>query len=177
MSATEQSLLIRLSRRLALSWAFGLCFAISAGPLDAALPTTGALFALQVQDAQVWVNRTSRVYHCAGTRYYGNTKRGEYMLESQASKAGMRPAYGRSCSSNGESPREPATSAPESRLPMRSEQPSQSNGGARVWVNTKSGVYHCPGSRYYGNTKSGRYMTEDAATSGGNRPAFGKNCR
>ena len=25
----------------------------------------------------------------------------------------------------------------------------------RVWVNTGSGVYHCPGTRYYGNTARG----------------------
>ena len=27
--------------------------------------------------ARVWVNTSSRVYHCPGTRYYGNTARGE----------------------------------------------------------------------------------------------------
>ena len=39
---------------------------------------------------------------------------------------------------------------------------TQSAGSAnvRVWVNTNSGVYHCPGTRLYGNTKSGRFMTQ-----------------
>jgi hypothetical protein len=34
---------------------------------------------------------------------------------------------------------------------------------ARVWVNTSSGVYHCPGSRYYGNTKAGAMRTNSSA--------------
>jgi hypothetical protein len=33
---------------------------------------------------------------------------------------------------------------------------------ANVWVNTRSGVYHCPGTRYYGNTKSGELIPEAA---------------
>ena len=28
---------------------------------------------------------------------------------------------------------------------------------AKVWVNTRSGVYHCPGTRDYGTTPSGHY--------------------
>lgn len=41
--------------------------------------------------------------------------------------------------------------------------------GVRVWVNTKSGVYHFPGERYYGNTAEGQYMSEDAAKRAGYR--------
>ncbi len=45
-----------------------------------------------------------------------------------------------------------------------------------VWVNTASGVYHCPGARWYGKTKQGKYMGECAAVKDGNRPAYGKAC-
>ena len=37
----------------------------------------------------------------------------------------------------------------------------------RVWVNTASGVYHCPGTQYYGHTRRGSYMTQDEAQGGG----------
>src|SRR2546426_8534252 len=40
-----------------------------------------------------------------------------------------------------------------------------------VWVNTHSGVYHCPGSRYYGVTKAGRFMSDETARTAGFRPA------
>ena len=50
-------------------------------------------------------------------------------------------------------------------------------GYASEWVNTKSGVYHCPGTRYYGTTKNGQYMTQADAQKTGNRPAYGKYCR
>ncbi len=46
----------------------------------------------------------------------------------------------------------------------------------KVWVNTKSGVYHCPGSRWYGKTKQGKFMGECQAIKDGNRPAYGKSC-
>jgi hypothetical protein len=46
---------------------------------------------------QVWVNTTSKVYHCPGDRYYGNTKAGSYMTEQAAIAAGDRPDHGKAC--------------------------------------------------------------------------------
>lgn len=45
-----------------------------------------------------------------------------------------------------------------------------------VWVNTNTGVYHCPNTRWYGNTKSGEYMTQREAQAKGYRPAYGAVC-
>jgi hypothetical protein len=40
----------------------------------------------------VWVNMETGVYHKPGSRWYGKTKKGKYMLESDAIKAGYKPA-------------------------------------------------------------------------------------
>jgi hypothetical protein len=48
-------------------------------------------------DVKVWVNTSSKVYHCPGTRWYGKTKVGEYMTQKQAQEKGYRPAYGKVC--------------------------------------------------------------------------------
>ena len=40
----------------------------------------------------VWVNTTTGVYHKPGTRWYGKTKKGKYMLETDAIKAGYKAA-------------------------------------------------------------------------------------
>jgi hypothetical protein len=50
------------------------------------------------------------------------------------------------------------------------------NPDVKVWVNTNSGVYHCPGTRWYGKTKEGEYMTQKQAQDKHYRPAYGKVC-
>ena len=40
----------------------------------------------------VWVNTSSGYYHQPASRHYGKTKHGKYMTESDAIRAGYRPA-------------------------------------------------------------------------------------
>jgi hypothetical protein len=59
----------------------------------------------------------------------------------------------------------------------RAEADQRGNPSTRVWVNTNSGVYHCPGTRWYGATKAGEYMSQKDAQQKGHRPAYGKYCQ
>lgn len=45
----------------------------------------------------VWVNSSSNVYHCYGSRYYGTTKGGKYETEAQAKAGGAHPDHGKAC--------------------------------------------------------------------------------
>jgi hypothetical protein len=51
------------------------------------------------------------------------------------------------------------------------------NPDVKVWVNTRSGVYHCPGTKWYGATKNGQFMSQKQAQEKGYRPAYSKVCR
>jgi hypothetical protein len=46
----------------------------------------------------VWLNTSTKVYHCAGTKYYGETKAGKYVTEVDAKTLGGHPDAGRPCS-------------------------------------------------------------------------------
>jgi hypothetical protein len=119
------------------------------------------------EEAKVWVNTSSGVYHCPGTQYYGNTQRGKYLAESDALASNYRPAYGRRCSAEARSVASTPAIQTAAAVP---------GAGTEVWVNSSSGVYHCPGTRYYGATKRGRFMSEADATAAGHRPAYGARC-
>lgn len=45
-----------------------------------------------VNETVVWANNRSHIYHFRGTAYYGATKSGGYMCESDAISAGIRAA-------------------------------------------------------------------------------------
>jgi hypothetical protein len=54
---------------------------------------------------------------------------------------------------------------------------AQGNPDVQVWVNTKTGVYHCPNTHWYGATKAGQFMKQSEAQQKGFRPAYFRFCK
>jgi hypothetical protein len=58
------------------------------------------LSSAQIQEpARVWALRSTKVYHCPKSRWYGKGKDGTILDECQAIKEGFKPAFGRGCGS------------------------------------------------------------------------------
>jgi hypothetical protein len=149
-----------LARSLGLVVAAELLFVIPAPAQNAAKSPTPPAKTLQTR---VWVNSKTKVYHCPGTRDYGTTRNGEFMEEAQARGHGNRAVGGQGCNNV-------VTSGPAP-LPDTAQVTKK-----MVWVNTESGVYHCPKSSDWGLTRRGRYLTEADASAAGHKPAAGKTC-
>jgi aminoglycoside phosphotransferase len=59
-----------------------------------------------------------------------------------------------------------------SKAPRRTGRPE-----VRVWVNTRSKVYHCSSSALYGKTLEGKFMTQQQALAAGDHPAREDFCQ
>jgi len=118
--------------------------------------------AAQAPNIKVWLNSSSGVYHCPGTRWYGATKEGRYLDEKIAIDSGYHVSGDASCGSR------PAA--------VKAAAIIEAADAGKVWVNDSSHVYHCPGTQWYGSTVRGEFMTESNAQKAGHRPANGRKC-
>jgi hypothetical protein len=68
-----------------------------AAPTPVATPVAPAKVAVGGGAGKVWVNASSKTYHCEGSKFYGKTKTGEYMSEADAKAKGNHAVKGKAC--------------------------------------------------------------------------------
>ena len=85
------------------------------------------------------------------------------------------PVFAGNTTSTQAAEQQSVVAAPQAALTLIAD--TQGNPDVRVWVNTNSGVYHCPGSHWYGATKSGSYLKQSEAQQKGYRPAYHRACK
>jgi hypothetical protein len=106
-----------------------------------------------------------------GTTYSGATLKGACRGHHGVNKnAGAAPA-----SATVASAAKVSTTAASAPAAARVQAPG--GGAGKVWVNTRTKVYHCLGSKYYGKTKAGAYMSEPDAKTKGYHADHGKACQ
>jgi hypothetical protein len=66
----------------------------AAAPAPAAVPAKAMMAG---GAGKVWVNSSSKTYHCEGSKFYGKTKAGEYMTEADAKAKGNHAVKGKAC--------------------------------------------------------------------------------
>ena len=72
--------------------------AMTAKPKTSTTSAAGKTAAPGGGPGMVWLNTSTKVYHCYGTKYYGTTKAGAYMSESDAKAKGGKADAGKPCS-------------------------------------------------------------------------------
>jgi hypothetical protein len=95
--ASKPSLLSKLTSKSTTPASSSPTPAPAPAPKPAPAASSGGAPAAGGGPGMVWVNSSTKVYHCPTDRYYGKTKNGKYVTESAAQAEGDKPDAGKKC--------------------------------------------------------------------------------